>query len=58
MTQVLLIVGVIVFFISVSGAVMVGWFLLEELAKAGSTPEPAPPAARSAGTVAPTTVTT
>jgi hypothetical protein len=58
MTQVLIIVGVFVFFISVYGAVMVGGHLLEELERAERTPEPAPVAARSADTVAPTTVST
>ena len=41
MTHVLMIVGVIVFFIMVYGAVMVGGHLLEELEHAEPTPEPA-----------------
>lgn len=56
MTQILIIVGLVVFFISVYGAVMVGGHLLEELARAEPIPEPAPVAARSADTVALTTV--
>lgn len=56
MTQVLFIVGVIVFFITVCGSIMVGWYLLEELAKAGLTPEPEPLGVRSVGTVATSTV--
>lgn len=56
MTQVLIIIGVFVFFISVYGTVMVGGHLLEELARAEPTPESAPVAARSADTAAPTTV--
>lgn len=58
MTQVLIVVGVFVFFGSVYGAVMVGGHLLEELERAESTSERAPVAARSADTVAPTTVST
>lgn len=56
MTQVLLVVGVIVFFITVCGAIMVGGHLLEELANAEPTPEPVSLATRTAGTVAPSTV--
>ncbi len=41
MTELLMIVGVFVFFISVYGAVMVGGHLLEELEQAD--PQPAPP---------------
>jgi hypothetical protein len=40
MTQVLMMVGVFVFFVSVYGAVMVGGHLLEELERAEPTPEP------------------
>ena len=58
MTQVLIIVGLFVFFISVYGAVMVGGHLIEEFEGAEPTPEPARVAARSADTVAPTTVST
>jgi hypothetical protein len=41
MTQVLMIVGLGVFFIIVYGAVMVGGHLLEELERAEPNPEPA-----------------
>lgn len=40
MTELLLIVGLFVFFISVYGAVMVGGYLLEELEQADQTPAP------------------
>ncbi len=56
MMQVLFVIGVFVFFISVYGAVMVGGHLLEELQAADETPDmapaptgPAPAAARSNG---------
>jgi hypothetical protein len=42
MTQVLMIVGVGIFFIIVYGAVMVGGHLLEEPERAEPNPEPAP----------------
>jgi len=42
MTEVLLIVGVFVFFISVYGAVLVGGHLLEQLEQAGQTPAARP----------------
>jgi hypothetical protein len=42
MTQLLVIIGVFVFFISVYGAVMVGGHLLEELEASGATPDEAP----------------
>jgi hypothetical protein len=58
MTQVLFIVGVVVFFVSLYGAVMVGGHLLEDIERAEPTPEPALVAARSADTVALTTVST
>jgi hypothetical protein len=54
MTEVLVIVGVLVFFISVFGAVMVGGHLLEELERAEATPERAPVAVRSADTASST----
>lgn len=58
MTQVLVVVGVFVFFISVYGAVMVGGHLLAELQRSESTPEPEPVAARSGDTVASTAAST
>jgi hypothetical protein len=58
MTQVLIVIGVFVFFISVYGAVMVGGHLLEELQRAELTPEHATLAARPADTVAPATRST
>lgn len=58
MTQILVVVGVFVFFISVYGVVMVGGHLLEELQSAAPTPEPELSAARSADTVAPTSAST
>lgn len=42
MTQVLVIVGVFVFFVSVYGAVMIGGHLLEQLGRPEPTPEPEP----------------
>lgn len=42
MTQLLVIIGVFVFFISVYGAVMVGGHLLEELEASGEAPGNAP----------------
>jgi hypothetical protein len=58
MTQVLLVVGVLVFFISVYGAVMVGGHVLQQLEGAESSPEPTPVAAPSAATVALESVST
>lgn len=54
MTEVLLIAGVIVFFITVCGAIMVGGHLLEELARSESTPEDAPAVGRSVVTASTT----
>jgi hypothetical protein len=55
MTEVLIVVGVIVFFISVFGAVMVGGHLLEELEHAEATTARAPATARAADTSSTTT---
>jgi hypothetical protein len=42
MTEVLVIVGVFVFFVSVYGAVMIGGHVLEQLERPETTPDPTP----------------
>lgn len=56
MTEVLLVVGVIVFFITVCGSIMVGGHLLEELANAEPAADPAVGATRAAAAAASTIV--